>query len=83
MRWWWVGTSQTFTALAPTVRTPPVQVSSEEEVAVTNTLLRRRVELGFTKKHYVMGNHEDRLDRYIQDRAPEMNGLSVVMGCCN
>lgn len=47
----------------------------EEEVAVTNMLLRRVESWGFAKKHYVMGNHEDRLDRYIQDRAPEMDGI--------
>ena len=47
----------------------------EEEVAVTKKLLRRIESWGFKRKRYVMGNHEDRLDRYIHDRAPEMKGI--------
>ena len=47
----------------------------QEEVAVTNALLRRVESWGFAKRHYVMGNHEDRLDRYIHDKAPEMKGI--------
>ena len=46
-----------------------------EEVEVTKQLLRRVEGWGFTKQHYVMGNHEDRLDRYIHDKAPEMKGI--------
>lgn len=38
-------------------------------------MLRRVESWGFTDKIYVMGNHENRLDRYIEDKAPEMDGI--------
>ena len=82
MRWWWVGLPRLYSISAHS-KTPPVQVSSKRRWRLQYTVAAGG-ELGFRKKHYVMGNHEDRLDRYIQDRAPEMNGdCQFVMGCCN
>lgn len=33
--------------------------------------------LGAKHRYFVMGNHEDRLARYIADRAPELHGLKI------
>lgn len=64
-----------FYAISTHNKDPKRKDTFEEEVHVTNTLLRRIEGWGFTDKYYICGNHEDRLDRYIQERAPEMNGI--------
>lgn len=45
------------------------------EVAACNSRLDQIDALGAKEKHFVMGNHEDRLSRYIADKAPELFGL--------
>ena len=47
----------------------------EEEVVVTNALLRRVESWGFAKKHYVRGKHEDGFFFFKQKTAYEMNGI--------
>lgn len=47
----------------------------EDEVASGHTGLSELDELGAKNKIFVAGNHEDRLRRYLQDKAPELFGL--------
>lgn len=42
------------------------------EVAECNTLLDELDSLGAGKKIFIGGNHEDRLERYLKDKAPEL-----------
>lgn len=47
----------------------------EEEIAVVRKALDELDALGAKNKIFVAGNHEDRLRRYLQDKAPELFGL--------
>lgn len=49
------------------------------ELATTSKLLDRLDAVGFKQKVYIEGNHEYRLIRYLQDKAPELIGLGVDM----
>lgn len=42
------------------------------EVAEVNEALSQLDALGATERHYVCGNHEERLERYLMDKAPEL-----------
>lgn len=46
-----------------------------QEVAAGNRRLDELDALGATRKEFVSGNHEFRLDRYIADKAPDLFGL--------
>lgn len=48
------------------------------EVAVCNERLDDLDALDATRKEFIEGNHEDRLTRYLQDKAPELYGLTSV-----
>ena len=50
----------------------------ETELIITNTYLDKLDALKASKKVYIMGNHEDRLDRYIADKASELCGLVSI-----
>lgn len=47
----------------------------EEEAEAVNARLDQLDSLGAKEKKYALGNHCDRLDRYLADRAPELSGL--------
>lgn len=47
----------------------------EEELFEVQSALKQLKSLGAKKYVFVAGNHEDRLQRYMQDRAPELNHL--------
>lgn len=47
----------------------------DQELQVGNECLTLLDRLGATKKVYIAGNHEDRLDRYLARRAPEFHGM--------
>ncbi len=49
-----------------------------EELPNVNRRLDELDSLGAAKKYYVRGNHEFRLDRYIQDKAPALWGLTSL-----
>lgn len=63
-------------------------VSGHEDAKVREKNLKREVEAaeaalwelvdGVREKHFVIGNHETRLDRYIAKKAPELAGLLSV-----
>jgi hypothetical protein len=48
----------------------------EDEVHETNRLLDNLDALGAKLKIFIEGNHEHRLNRFIIDKAPELNGLT-------
>lgn len=54
---------------------PTRQRGIEEEIAGVLESLDELDALGATNKIFVAGNHEDRLRRYLQDKAPELFGL--------
>lgn len=51
----------------------------KDEVAETRALLRRIESWGSVERHYFLGNHEDRLTRYLADRAPELYGVGMTI----
>lgn len=50
----------------------------DEEVAAVNARLTELDALGADEKHFVSGNHEDRLERYLMCKAPELFNLVRV-----
>ncbi len=52
--------------------------SLSEELIEVNAALDQLDALGATDKKFVEGNHEDRLRRYLQDKAPELHGVVGV-----
>lgn len=49
-----------------------------EEIMACNRRLDQLDGLGATNKLFIEGNHEDRLRRYLQDKAPELFGIVAV-----
>lgn len=47
----------------------------KSEIASVNRGLDELDSLGAKEKHFISGNHEDRLRRYLQDKAPELFGI--------
>lgn len=54
---------------------PSRLLSFDDELADVNVGLDQLDALGATNKIFVEGNHEDRLRRYLQDKAPELYGV--------
>ncbi len=52
--------------------------SLDEEVADVNIGLDELDALGASEKHFIAGNHEDRLARYLRDKAPELFGVISI-----
>ena len=50
----------------------------EDEVTAVNEALDQLDALGAKEKHFIMGNHCDRLQRYLNDKAPELNSFVTV-----
>jgi predicted phosphodiesterase len=53
----------------------------DEEALEANAVLDPVDALGAKEKHFIFGNHEDRLERYLMDKCPELigvKGLSIV-----
>lgn len=50
----------------------------EDEIKSVNECLSQLDSLKAKEKHFIAGNHEDRLQRYLNDKAPELNGLVSV-----
>lgn len=46
-----------------------------DELTIVRRGLRQLEELGATEQIFIAGNHEDRLTRYLQDKAPELFGV--------
>lgn len=75
-----LGDCPDFYAVSTHNKDPKRKDTFEKEVAITNRLLRRIESWGAKELHYINGNHENRLDRYIQETAPEMNGIVSTDG---
>ncbi len=84
------GDAADFYAVSTHNKDPKRRDTFFDEVKVTNRLLRRiegwlhagrmqPIWLG-PQLEFLMGNHEFRLDRYIQERAPEMDGIVSADG---
>jgi predicted phosphodiesterase len=50
----------------------------EDEIESVNKALDQLDALGAKEKHFIAGNHCDRLQRYLNDKAPELDGLVSV-----
>lgn len=50
----------------------------QEEILAGRARLDELDSLGASRKEYVSGNHEERLDRYISDKAPDLFGLVTI-----
>lgn len=57
---------------------PKRSLKLEEEVADVKLGLKELSSLGAKQKIFIAGNHEDRLWRYMQDRAPELDHLISI-----
>lgn len=55
----------------------------EWEVTEVNAALDQLDALKAKHKYYIAGNHEDRLTRYLQDKAPELFGTVSIPGVLN
>lgn len=62
-------------AVSSHTKSPSKTVRFNEEVYQVNCALDLVDSIGARRKEYIMGNHENRLERYVADRAPEMDGL--------
>lgn len=69
-----------FYAVSSHSKDPKRRDTFEDEVAITKQLLRRIEGWRFKQKIFIKGNHENRLERYIMDQAPEMNGIVSIDG---
>ncbi len=59
-------------------RSPNRRHNLEYEVADTNKGLDDLDALGARKKYFVAGNHEDRLERYLMTKAPELFNMVTI-----
>lgn len=48
-------------------------------MAEARRLLRQMEGWGAAERYYFLGNHEDRLGRYLADRAPELSGVGLTI----
>lgn len=67
-----------FYAVSSHSKDPKRALMLAEELVVVNAALDQLDALGASRKIFVAGNHSDRLQRYIQDRAPEFHGIVSV-----
>ena len=67
-----------FYAVSSHVKDPARRMTFDDEVAHVRRLLRRIESWGAKRKLYILGNHEDRLTRYIASQAAEMHGIVTV-----
>lgn len=67
-----------FYAVSSHVKDPARRMTFEDEVVAVRNLLRRVEFWGAKRKLYLMGNHEDRLARFIAGQAREMHGIVTV-----
>ncbi len=59
-------------------KSPDRRHNFKSEIRGVNVELDRVSELEINKVTYILGNHEDRLDRLIAKRAPELHGITSI-----
>jgi predicted phosphodiesterase len=57
---------------------PARKMAFVEETEECKVLLQKFIALGARDNYFIYGNHEDRFDRYIQDKAPELYGVTSI-----
>jgi predicted phosphodiesterase len=67
-----------FYAVSSFDKDPKRTSALEEEVAAINLALDQLDRCNVSKKDFYSGNHEDRLERYLKSKAPELFGLIEV-----
>jgi hypothetical protein len=70
-----IGDLADFVSVSSHSKNPERLTRLEPEVDSVNARLDQLDALGAVDKGYIAGNHEDRLTRYLQDKAPELYGL--------
>lgn len=56
-------------------KSPERRKSLQDELSEVNRALEEFEHIGAKTLHYIMGNHEHRMSRYIASKAPELHGL--------
>lgn len=59
-------------------KNPTRELNLDSELKLVNNELDKLDSLGCSQKIFIEGNHEDRMRRYLQDKAPELFGLIGV-----
>lgn len=67
-----------FYAVSSHSKDPKRALILDEEIAAIKGKLKELNSLGAKEKIYVEGNHEDRLLRYLRDRAPELHSVMSI-----
>ena len=67
-----------FYAVSSHSKDPARAFKLEEDLADVKVGLRELEDLNSSEKLFIAGNHEDRLQRYMQDKAPELNHLISI-----
>lgn len=73
-----IGDLADFYAVSSHSKSPDRTHSLEQEVDDVHACLDDLDALGAKDKEFIAGNHEDRLTRYLQDKAPELFGLVSI-----
>jgi predicted phosphodiesterase len=77
-----IGDFGDFYAISSHIRSPKRRNMLKEEFADCNEGLDELDAIGAGRKIYVMGNHEDRMERYMREKAPELDGLVTIEEQC-
>lgn len=67
-----------FYSISKFTKDPSRKLSVDSEIKVARTLLDDLDSLGASNKHLLMGNHDDRFQRYLFERAPELVGIEEL-----
>jgi hypothetical protein len=70
-------------SVSPHEKTPRDPKTFQPEVAAANQRLDDLDALGASEKHFVQGNHEAWLERYLNNKAPELDGLVDLRSLLN
>ena len=73
-----IGDLADFYSVSSHVKDPARKDNLESEVAAVNAALDQLDALGATDKHFVAGNHCDRLTRYLAEKARELFGVVTI-----
>ena len=75
-----LGDAADFFSVSSHSKDPNRALKLDVEIAAVKKRLRQIKELGAKSNIFIAGNHEDRLTRYLMDKAPEMANLISIPG---
>jgi len=78
-----IGDFADFYSVSSHSKDPARRASLAEELMEVHSGLNDLDSLGAADKHYIGGNHEDRLTRYLRDKAPELFGVTDIPSVLN